>query len=353
MNLIKKIDIKEVVRPLRVIFSTSLGRKNILKSIIIKVRLDNGKEGTGECPTSFVSRLESLDSIKKILNSILPGLVNMSIDNYSEKIETLRDKFRQYPMTISGLELALFRAYLENRGIGEHEYWGARLHEIETDITIPFITEKEPLDRWLRYAIKKRFKVFKIKVSGGVEADIPFLHYIHSILSDSLKVFTIRLDGNQGFTGKGLLKFSDHIEKKGIKIELFEQPLLKDDYKGMKAVRKKTRFPIIIDETVFNSKDLIFAISEDICDGINIKIAKSGVLESLRMIEIARKNNLRLMAGCMTETMVGLSAGIHMTAGSGVFDFIDLDSIYYMHHRNIYDGIQMNPPFFTIKQGDR
>jgi len=140
VNLIKKIDIKEVVRPLRVIFSTSLGRKNILKSIIIKVRLDNGKEGTGECPTSFVSRLESLDSIKKILNSILPGLVNMSIDNYSEKIETLRDKFRQYPMTISGLELALFRAYLENRGIGEHEYWGARLHEIETDITIPFIT---------------------------------------------------------------------------------------------------------------------------------------------------------------------------------------------------------------------
>lgn len=351
MNFIKEINIKEIKRPLKMVFSTSLGRKNTLKSIIISVRLGNGIEGKGECPTSFVSPHEDIDSIKKILKNIIPCMLNTAIDDYMEKILNLRNKFKQYPMTISGLEVALFRAYLKSRGIGEHQYWGGRLHEIETDITIPFITEKEPLNRWLKHACKKNFKAFKIKMSGNINEDMEILTYVHEILSDSMEGFSIRLDGNQGFTEKNLLKFSDQIERKGYKIELFEQPLPKDDYKGMKAVVEKIKFPIILDESVFDCQGLMFAITEGICHGINIKIAKSGISESKKMMEISRKNHIKLMVGCMTETMIGLSAGIYMAAGTGGFDFIDLDSIHYIHHRNIHDHIHIEPPFFCIHNG--
>jgi L-alanine-DL-glutamate epimerase-like enolase superfamily enzyme len=45
------------------------------------------------------------------------------------------------------------------------------------------------------------------------------------------------------------------------------------------------------------------------CSGINIKLAKCGSLrEAMRMVHTARAHNLRVMAGCMIETSLGISA---------------------------------------------
>ncbi|MGK4567648.1 enolase C-terminal domain-like protein [Flavobacterium sp. 3HN19-14] len=57
--------------------------------------------------------------------------------------------------------------------------------------------------------------------------------------------------------------------------------------------------------------------------GINIKLMKcGGITAALRMIKTARENNLLLMAGCMTESTVGISA---LTQLAPLLDFIDSD----------------------------
>ena len=76
------------------------------------------------------------------------------------------------------------------------------------------------------------------------------------------------------------------------------------------------------------------AVEAGACHGINVKIAKSGIGESLEIVRVARKHGLKLMIGCMTETMVGLSAAIYCASGSAAFDYIDLDGIHFLHHRN-------------------
>jgi L-alanine-DL-glutamate epimerase-like enolase superfamily enzyme len=106
--------------------------------------------------------------------------------------------------------------------------------------------------------------------------------------------------------------------------------------------------PIILDETVFTGEDLERAVSEDLCHGVNIKIAKSGIGESFKIFNIAKQHGLKLMMGCMTETMVGLSAGISFASGLGGFDYIDLDSIHLLHHKNRYDRITIKGPTFMI-----
>lgn len=349
MANIKDISIKSITKPLRFSFTTSLGSKREMKSVLVKIILDNGLSGTGECPTSFVSKSEDMETIKKTLINIKNQIKNKPIEDYEALIMFLRKKFPESPLTISGIEVALFRAYIANHGIDEHVYWGAELNHLETDITIPFSSEMEPINTWLNYVIKKGFKILKIKVSGNVEQDERLFSSVFEILKNSLDEYTIRVDGNQGFTEKTFLKFQDIIVKKGYKIECFEQPLQKEDFSGMKNIKKKSVIPIILDETIFSLKDLERALSENICDGINIKVAKSGVMESKRMIEVAKQHNLKLMAGCMTETMTGLSAGIYMASGTNKFDYIDLDSIYYINHRKKYGNIEIGPTFFTIK----
>ena len=71
---IESIHFKEIIRPLRTTFSTSLGQKDVMKSVIVKVRLKNGSMGLGECPTSFVLKEETIPAIKGIIREAVLGL---------------------------------------------------------------------------------------------------------------------------------------------------------------------------------------------------------------------------------------------------------------------------------------
>ena len=84
------------------------------------------------------------------------------------------------------------------------------------------------------------------------------------------------------------------------------------------------------------------------CDCVNVKIAKSGISESMEIVRVGRNHGLKLMIGCMTETMVGLSAAIYCAGGSAVFDYIDVDSVHLLHHRNQYRNIIIEGPRFVI-----
>ena len=348
MNRIKSIHCKEIIRPLRTTFSTSLGQKDVMKSVIVKVCLKDGLTGLGECPTSFVLKEETIPAIKSIIREVVPKMKDLPIDKYDEAIEKFRKLYPRNPMTISGLETAFFRASLSFQGISEYEYFGGKLSTIETDITIPYLTDLEALRKWMAYTLKSRFTVFKLKVSGDITSDKGLLSEVDGFLRNHIDAFTIRLDGNQGFTDKTYLKFLDFLSSRNYPIDLFEQPLPKDDYKGLKEIKKRSFVPVILDETIFNEADLKHAVEDDLCHGINIKIAKSGINESLRLYKGAKKNGLKLMMGCMTETITGLSAGINFAAGTGGFDYIDLDAIHFLYHKHSYKGVTISGAYYSI-----
>jgi L-alanine-DL-glutamate epimerase-like enolase superfamily enzyme len=259
-------------------------------------------------------------------------------------------------MTRAGLEVALFRAGLASRGEGEWAHWGARLRQIETDITVPFVPEGDEMERWLDWAIGRAFRVYKVKVSGRVGDDLPFVQRVHRRLSAGPPGFTIRLDGNQGYTPRSCLHMLDALERRRLAVELIEQPLRRDDYAGLRQLAGRANVPIILDETVFSADDCRRVIEDRLGDGVNIKIAKSGIAESAAILRLARRAGLKLMIGCMTETMVGLSAGICLAAGTGAFDYVDLDSIHFLHHRGAggaaatggAEGIQVVGPRYVL-----
>ena len=348
MSSFAAVTFREVARPLKITFSTSMGRKDFMSSVIVTVRTKEGAIGHGECPTSFILREETIPVIKAIIREAAPVLKSISPEDYSGYIEALRRRYRHNPMTISGIETALFRAYLQEKGISERAYFGSALDAIETDITVPFSTNNAALTEWIGYAMKRNFATYKLKVSGKVDEDKWLIDFVQERLKRSGRPFTLRLDGNQGFTVSGFLKFADYVKSRGYAVELFEQPLPKDDYKGLKDIKKRSPFPIILDETVFDEADLQRVLADDLGHGINIKIAKSGISRSLRLYQKAKESGLSLMIGCMTETMVGLSAGINMAAGLGGFDYIDLDSVHFLRRKKPYNGIKIAGPRYFL-----
>jgi L-alanine-DL-glutamate epimerase-like enolase superfamily enzyme len=349
MAKITSIHFQQIVRPLKTLFATALGRKAFLRNILVSVTLDDGSVGIGEIPTSFSRKHETVPVIKHVLQQVRADLVSMPVDVYEEQVRRFRECFPIARMTISGLEIALFRAFLKSGGRTEHAFFGGRSRELETDITIPFVPDETSLAAWINYAARKGFRVYKAKVSGNLEEDKRFLSLVCGLIGKSRHSFQLRLDGNQGFSVTSFFRLMDCVRKRQYPVELFEQPLPRRDLAGLRTITEAALLPIILDESVESPLDAERAVEAGAGHGINVKIAKSGIGESLKILRVAKEHGLKLMIGCMTETMVGLSAGIYCALGSAAFDYIDLDGIHFLHHRNRFQNIAIEGPRFVVQ----
>jgi len=347
---IQNITWKSIVQPMRTTFATSLGQKTCIRSIIVKVTCSDGSMGLGEIPTSFVLPHETIENIKKVLTTIKPNLCGQPNSRWSSLTANCRKQFPDFHMTCSGLEVALFRAYLAGVGKSELQWWGNKQKTIDTDITIPFVPDINILLPWLKRTTRTGFDTYKVKVSGHLKQDISFVRSIWDFLTESRRQSPIRLDGNQGFTADSAMRLLDRLDRLSIPIELFEQPLKQYDYKGMEQLYKKIPVPLIADETVFCREDCQRVIDNRLAHGVNIKIAKSGITESRKILTLARQAKLKLMIGCMTETLTGLSVGIYAAAGSGAFSYIDLDSVHFLYPSKKNSNITVEGPKYHIRE---
>jgi L-alanine-DL-glutamate epimerase-like enolase superfamily enzyme len=73
-------------------------------------------------------------------------------------------------------------------------------------------------------------------------------------------------------------------------------------------------------------------------DGINIKLDKcGGMLEALRMIQVARSLGMKTMLGCMVSSSVAITAAAHL---SPLVDYADLDGNLLIAN-DPYSGVQV------------
>jgi len=210
------------------------------------------------------------------------------------------------------------------------------------------LNNESAIERWIKTASSKGFAAYKLKVGGERDRDEALLSSVYTALQARAPGFRLRLDGNQGYSTSAFLGFLDHIEGKGYAVELVEQPLPKEDLRGYEEVMKRRSVPIFLDESVCSTSDAARVIDNGLCDGINMKIAKTGILESAAIVDMARRAGKKVMAGCMIETMIGLSAAILAAAGTGAFDVIDLDSVHFLYGPNRYEGIEVFGPAIAV-----
>ena len=90
-------------------------------------------------------------------------------------------------------------------------------------------------------------------------------------------------------------------------VEMLEQPVAGNDIEGLRFVRKRAKLPVFADESCLVATDIPKLAGA--VDGINIKLAKCGSLrEAMRMVHTARAHDMQVMAGCMIESSLGISA---------------------------------------------
>ncbi|HEX9980431.1 MAG TPA: dipeptide epimerase [Flavobacterium sp.] len=154
--------------------------------------------------------------------------------------------------------------------------------------------------------------LYKIKL--GTNKDIEIVESLRKV-TDAM----FRVDANAAWSAEQAIFYSK--ELKQLNVEFIEQPLPAIDIEAMRKVKFESELPLIADESCQRSDDV--KACSGLFHGINIKLMKcGGITPALNMIETARKLNLSVMAGCMTESTVGISA---LAQIAPLLDYLDAD----------------------------
>ncbi|NOD34480.1 MULTISPECIES: enolase C-terminal domain-like protein [unclassified Ruegeria] len=185
-------------------------------------------------------------------------------------------------------------------------------------------------------------RIVKLKTGFKDHAfDIMRLEY----LAQNCPEFSVRVDYNQG------LKIEDAPAQvrdvARFDPDFIEQPVRAHHFGMMAKLRQMTDVPLLADESVFGPEDMERAAREGICDGVSVKIMKSGGLTRGQTVaRIAAAHGLTAYGGDMFEAGLAHLAGTHMIAATPE---ITLGCEFYQASYFLKEDILEEP--FQIRNG--
>ena len=266
------------------------------RNVIVRLTDDDGIEGFGEAaPNRYYG--ESVSTVIAALGQFRPILERA--DPFSlESIEAhLNRVLRGNASAKSAISGALHDLIGKKLGLPVYKMWGLDATPTpESSFTIA-IAENDELER--RVAEARQYPILKIKL--GTDRDTEIVRIIRNAAPQK----RLRVDANAAWTAKHAVRMSDFLADH--EIEILEQPVPANDIEGLRFVRNRSKLPVFADESCLVATDV--AKLSGAVDGINIKLAKCGSLrEALRMVHAARALDMQVMAGCMIESSLGISA---------------------------------------------
>jgi len=280
------------------------------RNVVVRVTDEDGLEGFGEAaPNKYYG--ESVDSVIAALGqfkSVVEAADPLALESTEASLDRL---LRGNASAKAAVSSALHDLVGKRLGLPVHRLWGldpARAPQSSFTISI---AENSELER--RVSEAREYPILKIKL--GTDRDEEIVRIVRNAGPDK----RLRVDANAGWTPKRAVRMSDFLADQGV--EMIEQPVAAGDIEGMRFVRKRSKLPVFADESCLVAADI--GRLAGAVDGINIKLAKCGSLrEALRMVHAARALDLQVMAGCMIESSLGISA---IAQVSPLLDFADFD----------------------------
>ncbi|CAL4977703.1 unnamed protein product [Urochloa decumbens] len=243
--------------------------------------------------------------------------------------------------------MALIDAVANSIRIPLWRLFGGASDTVTTDITIPIVAPNEAAQLAAKYR-GQGFQTLKLKVGKNMNSDIEVLKAIRLVHPDCSFI----LDANEGYTSDQAIEVLDRLNEMGVTPVLFEQPVHRDDWEGLRDVSivamEKYKVAVAADESCRSLLDAQKIIHGNLAHVINIKLAKLGVLGALEIIDAARKANVALMIGGMVETRIAMGFAGHLAAGLGCFSFVDLDTPLLLSEDPVYGGYEAFGPLYKF-----
>jgi L-Ala-D/L-Glu epimerase len=300
----------EVVRlKLRHTWTTTMSSSEYRDNLYVRYSA-GGITGVGE-GAPIIRYKESAAQGVKVVESLRDLLGRSDPRQYRKVLSQVFDKVPGQYATKAAIDIALMDWVGQKLSVPVYRLLG--LDPAGTPLTTFSIGIDTPEITRQKVREAEEFPILKIKV--GLDQDEATIEAVRSVTKKPLRV-----DANEGFKSKEeAVRKINWLETQGV--EFIEQPLPAGREEDIRWIRSRVHMPVLADEAALHPEDV--PRIADSYDGVVIKLDKTGgIVEALRMIEIARAYKLKTMLGCMISSSVSITAAAHL---SPLVDYADLD----------------------------
>ena len=323
--IIQKIEIYKYSIPMHP-FTIATGTMEYAQNILIKVFTSKNIIGIGECSAFPMIVGETQNTCYEMAKDFAKLWKGKSALNIEDRLMELH-LFTAGNSTIkSAYDMALYDIAAKNASQPLYIFLGGTKKEMLTDITVG-ISTPDAMAQQAKAFVEKGATILKIKLGKDVVTDVVRIKTIRESIGNDIK---IRIDANQGWSVEDATNALTQLGQ--YNIEFCEQPMRSYNDEYLPALIKTSSIKIMADESVYNHHDAVRLIKNKACHYINIKFAKSGgIHEALKIIAVAKENNIPCMMGGMLESRVALSAFAHFAAANPQIIFYDMDTCMLGH----------------------
>jgi L-alanine-DL-glutamate epimerase-like enolase superfamily enzyme len=294
----------------------SMGKRVGVSNVIIEVETDQGIVGLGES-----IGFPSCDVIKPIIDSWRDALIGedpLRIESLTRRIAT-QGGWHHFDHTgnvaLAGVEIALWDLAGKAAGLPLYVLFGGLVQET---MSFMFFLPRGPIKEMTAQAlkgVKEGWETIYIKVGVDIEEEIEVVRAIRKAVGPTPK---IRVDANEAWRRYEALRFIRAVEPFGI--EFFEQPILKEDFDGLKWLRSMTSVPIAANQSSWTEQDILRLIRQEATDIMLIDPYQlGGLARYARVAWIAQVAGIAAVRHSWCELGIGTYASMHVMAASANF----------------------------------
>jgi L-Ala-D/L-Glu epimerase len=320
MPTVTALQLFAVDLPFRVAFRHAAAARTSSESLFLRVRLDSGVEGWGEClPRAYVSGERREDAFALLRDAILPAIAGRTFQSLTD-VASFLDKCdgkappewvrADVPQTSAwcSVDLALLDAF--GRADGEPVRIGASGGR-RSSAPCRYSGVVSAGRGW-RYAVSllrmRAFRFPHVKLKLERDGAAPAARTARRLLGRRVD---LRADANMAWDVEQALALTAALRTVGI--ESFEQPIPSSDLDGLARLVRESSAGIVVDEGLTDRDSLRTFIEHRACTGANVRISKcGGLIAAHARCREALDAGLMLQVGCQVGESSLLSAA-HVT----------------------------------------
>jgi len=272
------------------------GKTSELKSlahVLVAVSDDAGNIGIAEAPVRPTIYGETVSSVEAIIEQELkPSLLDLDVSDTQSITETLASVKNNH-CAKGALDIALWDLRFQQEGKAglTQDFAGT-----QKKLRCSYILGISDMDTMLAEAMKvfdAGVSVFKINIGRDSDHDTEIVSSLNQAFVG--KDVILYADANELLTEENVVQRLEVLASLGI--AYVEEPLPVYMLKARAHLKQNNIVPIIADDSCFTYEHLLRELEADTFDILNIKTARTGYTESLKMLEAAKSAGKGVMLG--------------------------------------------------------
>ena len=282
-------------------------------SVLVKITCESGAAGWGQSVPIPSWSYETVESVVTTINGYLaPALMGGNpfdiAGAHQAMSRAIAPSFSTgMPIAKAGIDLALHDLAGRLRNQNMPERWGRQtLPRIPLSWTVnpQALPETEGL---VAEGIERGYRHFNVKLGPDGRYDLELCGVIRKMAPEAF----LWGDANGGYDLATALWVAPRLADLGMNV--FEQPLPANRLTGYRDLKKQGALPILMDEGIVSSTELIEFIKLDLLDGVAMKPARTaGLWDARRQIEILEDAGLLFLGSGLTDPDVALAATLQL-----------------------------------------